>query len=96
VKRAAVLLAIGLVLVGPSPAHADIGRGIQYLFAGLVELPRSTLIGTVSGFPVLGTVFGVLGGAVRSVGLVSRGALEVLGGVVPFVGRLAPLIPVVL
>jgi hypothetical protein len=85
------------LLLGPAaPGSADLIRGIQYIVAGLVEIPRSALVGTASGFPIVGTALGALTGAVRSVGLVTRGALEVVGTAIPLATKLAPLIPVFL
>ena len=75
-----------------APASASLGRGLQYLIGGILEIPRSTLAGTFGGFPVFGTLFGAVGGVLRGALMVTRGALEL----VPVAAKLAPLIPVFL
>ena len=88
-----MVLAAGMVCVGwPRPASADLVRGVEYIVAGVFEVPRATLAGTFGGFPILGTVFGLLSGTLRGAAMVVRGALEL----VPVAAKLAPLIPVFL
>lgn len=77
-------------------AHADIIRGLADIIGGVLEVPRSTLVGTFTGFPILGTAFGALAGVVNGTGLVARGALELVGSAIPIALKLAPLIPVFL
>ncbi len=68
-------LIIGVLLIVP-PAEAAIVRGITEVLAGLFQLPLSTLVGTFSGPPVVGTVLGAMNGLLSGVGLVAHGALE--------------------
>jgi hypothetical protein len=93
VRRAVVTAVVAILLVVPSTsASASLGRGLQYIIAGVLEIPRSTLAGTFGGFPILGTVFGALGGVLRGAAMVTRGTLELI----PVAAKLAPLIPVLL
>ena len=86
-------LVIGMLCVGwPRPASADLVRGVEYIVAGVFEVPRATLAGTFGGFPIVGTVFGFLGGTLRGLAMVTRGTLELI----PVAAQLAPLIPVFL
>jgi hypothetical protein len=71
----AAALGVGLLLIAP-PAEAAIVRGLQEVIAGVLEVPLSTLVGTFTGPPVLGTVFGAVTGIIHGVGLVAHGALE--------------------
>ena len=84
---------IAVLLIAPaSPASASLGAGIGYLLGGVFEPVRQTLAGTFGGPPLLGTAFGLIGGTLRGVLMVARGALEL----VPVAAKLAPLIPVLL
>jgi len=88
-----MLLAVAVALVAaPAPAHANLFRGLGYIIAGVLEIPRQTL-GNALNPPVLGAVVGALGGTLRGLGLVTRGTLEVVGTVIPMAIKLAPLIP---
>lgn len=65
-----------------STAEAAILKGIQEVFAGLLQVPIMTLAGTFRGPPVVGTVVGAATGVLTGVGLVAHGALELaLSGV---------------
>ncbi|HEX9780926.1 MAG TPA: hypothetical protein VGB20_06910 [bacterium] len=91
------VLAFLLVFAVLAPdAHANIFRGLGYLIAGILQLPVSTLAGTLGGPPVIGTVAGALGGAVRGVGLIGRGAFEIAGDAVGLAMRYGPLVPLFL
>ena len=93
VRCIVVTVVVAVLLVVPAvPASASLGRGLQYIIGGVLEIPRSTLAGTFGGFPVIGTVFGAVGGVLRGALMVTRGALEL----VPVAAKLAPLIPVFL
>jgi len=93
VRRIACVAVVGVLLVAPaSPASASLGAGLAYLIGGVFEPVRQTLAGTFGGPPILGTVVGLLGGTLRGVMMVARGALEL----VPVAAKLAPLIPVFL
>jgi len=87
----AVVVAVWLGVSAP-PAHADIVRGIGYILAGVLEIPRQT-IGNAMNPPIIGAVFGALGGTLRGLGLVTRGTLEVVSTAIPMAIKLAPLIP---
>lgn len=92
-RRALVVLIAGVLLVAqPAPASAGLIRGIQYLLAGVLETPRAAIAGTLQA-PIVGTALGAMGGAVRSVGYLSRGVLEVVGGVIPLAFKLIPILP---
>ena len=93
---AAAALVLALLLVAP-PAEAAIVRGIQEVIAGIFQIPLSTISGTFSGPPVVGTVFGLLNGTVQGIGLVAHGALELAASVVSIAKAVGPyLIPVFL
>ena len=92
-RRAVVTTLVAVLLVAPaSPASASLGAGIAYLLGGVFEPVRQTLAGTFGGPPILGTVFGLLGGTLQGAMMVARGALELI----PVAAKLAPLIPVFL
>lgn len=69
-------LLAGLVLFAPA-AQADIVRGVQEIVGGVLQVPLSTLAGTLNGPPILGTLLGAIGGLVNGLGLVTHGALEI-------------------
>ena len=93
VKRTVCVAVVAVLLVVPaSPASASLGSGLAYLIGGVFEPVRQTLAGTFGGPPILGTVFGLLGGTLRGVMMVARGALELI----PVAAKLAPLIPLAL
>ena len=87
-----VALAVLLALGAPDTAEAAFGRGLGYLLAGLVEIPRSVLVGTVTGPPILGTAFGAVGGVMRTAGLLLGGTLEILGTAIPVAAKAAPAV----
>lgn len=91
VAAAAGLLAVGL-LIAPSVSHAAIVRGIQEIVAGVFELPLSTLAGTFTGPPVIGTLMGVVNGAFRGVGLLASGAFDLAASAVPIAKAAAPFV----
>ena len=94
---ASAAAAVALLLFGAAPAEADILRGLQYLLAGVVELPRAALAGTFNGPPLIGTVFGLVNGALGTVSLVGRGALELAASGVAVAKTVGPyLIPIFL
>ena len=86
-----VTLLTGCLLIA-TPAEANLIRGIQYLAAGIFEIPRSVLVGTLSGPPILGTAFGVVGGALRTVGYLLGGTLEVAGTAIPLAKKAVPMV----
>ena len=89
-------LLVGFLLFAP-PAQEDIIRGLQKIVSGVFQLPLSTLAGTFSGPPIVGTVVGALSGAFNGVGLVASGVLDLAASAVPIVKTVAPfLIPIFL
>ena len=76
------------------PAHASLLGGIARIIGGVLEVPRSILVGTATGFPIVGTAFGALAGVINGTGMVAQGAFEAVGSVVPLVFKLVPLIPI--
>ena len=91
-----VALIVTSLLVA-TPAEAALIRGIQEVIAGILQLPLSTISGTFSGPPVVGTLFGALSGAVQGIGLVAHGALELAASAVSVAKRVGPyLIPIFL
>ena len=89
-------LVVTLLLVHPPEASADILRGLLRVVGGVLEVPRSTLAGTVGGPPILGTLAGALTGVVRGAGMIVGGTLETALSAIPFAAKLAPYIPVFL
>ncbi len=73
-------------------ASADIVRGLGRVIAGILEVPRATLVGTLSGPPIFGTAVGLLGGALSGVQLVVGGVLDVASSVVGIGMKAAPYI----
>ncbi|MDP3722584.1 MAG: hypothetical protein Q8R91_03680 [Candidatus Omnitrophota bacterium] len=73
-------------------AEANILLGLQKIVTGILQVPLSTLAGTFSGPPVIGTAMGVLGGTINGVGLVLSGVFDVVAGVVPLAKSAAPFV----
>ena len=93
--RRALVTAIGLlgaVLAWPSPAAADILRGLAELVGGVVEVPLATLVGTFNGPPVIGTAIGAISGVATGVGMVAHGAFELVASAVPLAKAAAPFV----
>jgi len=90
-----LVVSTGLALGGLSftpRADAAIVRGIQEVLAGILQVPLSTIAGTFSGPPVIGTVFGAVHGVVSGVGLVTHGALELAASGVSIAKTVAPFV----
>lgn len=88
---------IAAFLLSAPPAEAEIVRGLQKIVAGVFALPFSTLAGTFSGPPVIGTVVGALNGAFNGVSLILSGTLDLAASAVPIAKTVAPfLIPIFL
>ena len=87
------LLVIGLVCA--TPVHADgndlIG-GVGDILQGVFALPMGILAGTMSGPPILGTVMGVVNGAMGTLQYTLRGTFRVLGAVIPLAKSAAPFV----
>ena len=90
----AVLLTLVLVLMRPLIAHADVVRGLMRVVSGVFELPKDVLVGTLGGPPIIGTVGGVVIGALRGTAMIVSGALEATLSAIPVAAKLAPYIPV--
>ena len=88
---AAAALAVGLVSFAP-PAEAGIIKGIQEILAGVLQVPLSTLAGTFSGPPVVGTLFGAANGLLSGIGLVADGALNLAFGAFGIAKTVAPFV----
>jgi hypothetical protein len=90
-KAAGAAVLVGAACcVFPADAHASFLGGVSQVAAGLVQLPLNIIAGTLSGPPLIGTVNGVLTGAVNTVALVGGGTVEVVGAVIPAVKQLGP------
>ena len=85
-----------LLLCAPS-AEANVIRGIGKILSGVLLVPLSTLAGTFSGPPLVGTIAGAFNGTVQGVGLVASGALELANSGVAVAKTVAPyLLPFLL
>jgi hypothetical protein len=89
---------MALVSVSAPAAHAEnnLLGGIGDLINGALSIPVGVLAGTMSGPPVIGTVRGAVFGTLNAVSLTTRGALRLVGVVIPLAARLAPLLPIFL
>ena len=76
VSPAAVPTLVAGLLLFAQPAEANPISGIMKIVAGVLQVPLSTLAGTFSGPPIVGTVLGAVNGTIQGVGLVAGGALE--------------------
>ena len=80
--------------VAAQPAEADIIRGLAKIVTGVFQFPVSTLAGTFSGPPILGTLMGAVNGTFQGIGLVASGLLDVTFSAMPIAKAVAPyLIP---
>lgn len=97
---AALALAAGLVLAPPAqPAHAFIGSliaGVGDLIEGAFALPVHIISGTLSGPPLIGTLGGVMTGALQMVASTTRGAFRIATFALPAAWKVAPFLPFVL
>lgn len=64
------------------------------ILAGVVEIPRAILAGTLGGPPILGTVAGAIGGTINAVGLVAGGTLETAMSSIGLAKQFAWLAPI--
>ena len=79
-------------LLFASPAQANPIHGIGNILLGVLQVPFSVLAGTVGGPPLIGTVSGVINGAVRGLGLAANGALELAGDGVAVARGIGPFL----
>ena len=87
------------LVAAPAPsAHADndLVGGIGDILSGAFSIPAGILSGTLSGPPVIGTVGGVLLGALNTVSLATRGVLRLVGVAIPIAAAAAPYLPLFL
>ena len=89
--RAAAVLVAGLLLIA-APAHAGILEGVQEVVAGVLQIPISTIGGTFTGPPLIGTLFGVATGLVNGAGLITHGALNIAFGALGIAKTVAPFV----
>ena len=65
-------------------AHAnELLGGVADIIGGVLALPMDTLVGTVRGPFLLGTVGGILRGAVHALGSTTRGVFRLVGVAIP-------------
>lgn len=76
----------------PQIAEAGIVRGVQGLLMGVLQIPLQTLAGTFNGPPVIGTALGALNGAMRTVGMVTSGAVELAASGLGIAKSVAPFL----
>ena len=88
-----IAIAVVASLTGATPeAHAGIISGVQKIVMGVLPIPVSTLMGTFSGPPILGTVMGALNGTISGVGLVLGGVFDIASGAIPLAKAAAPYV----
>ena len=92
----AAALLLTMVLPARNAHAADLMAAIGDLMYGVVSLPLGILDGTLRGPFILGTIGGILRGAINTIGFTFRGVFELLGVAIPLAAKLAPLIPVFL
>ena len=94
---ACLALAACLAMAAAAPAYANSAiQGVADIITAPLELPLQALAGTLSGPPIIGTVFGLLSGACSAVGKLVRGAAGVALGAVQLGASAAPLAPLAL
>ena len=69
-------LIVGVLLIAPAMAEANVVRGVGNIIAGVLHIPLSVLAGTFGGPPILGTALGAINGTIQGLGMVASGALE--------------------
>ena len=98
-RRIGVVTVLMIVcMLGVQPrAHAnELLGGVADIIGGVLALPMDTLAGTVQGPFLLGTVGGILRGAVHALGSTTRGVFRLVGVAIPMAAKVAPLIPLFL
>ena len=75
-----------------SPAEAGLVSAVQKILTGVLQLPLSTLVGTFTGPPVLGTVMGAANGLVTGTGLVLNGAFDLAASGVALAKMVVPYV----
>ncbi len=98
IRRAILATALAVPLVfGPAgTASAGLVSGLMRIVGGVLEIPRSIVAGTLGGPPIVGTLAGVIVGAVRGTGMVAFGAVETAVGTIPLALKALPFLPFVI
>jgi hypothetical protein len=78
--------------VAVPPAEANLIRGLGRLISGVLAIPISTVAGTFSGPPILGTALGAVNGVVRAVGMAAGGALDIAASGVSLAKMAGPVL----
>lgn len=65
-----------LFLICPHKAYANPVSAITKVVGGILQVPVSIIVGTVSGPPIVGTLLGAVNGTLHGVGMVASGLLE--------------------
>ena len=87
-----VIIAVGGLVLFPQLASAEIFQGIQKILAGIIKLPANTLVGTLTGPPVIGTISGLLSGTIQSVGLIGSGLVDIAASAVSLAKLAGPYV----
>ena len=94
---AALAIALSVALpAGTARAGNDLVGGIGDIIGGALAIPMSTLAGTFTGPPILGTIGGALSGVFGAISLTARGLLRLVGVSVPIATTVAPYLPLFL
>jgi hypothetical protein len=88
----AIAAVLAHLLLRVPVAEAAIVRGLKEIIGGVLQLPLSTLAGTFSGPPILGTAFGAINGTFRGISSVAHGALELAASGVAIAKTVAPFL----
>ena len=93
-RRAGVALAglLAVLCVAAPPAEAAVFRGIAKIIGGVFQVPAGILAGTFTGPPVVGTLFGVVNGAVGGVGMVASGLLDLASSALGIAKTVGPYV----
>lgn len=73
-------------------SSAEIIQGIKDIVEGVLTVPYATVVGTVNGPPLIGTIVGALNGTLNGVLLVTRGALELADAAIGIGLKAAPFV----
>ena len=92
----AAALVAGVLFGHPQAAHANLLAGLMKIVGGVIGIPKSIIVGTMTGPPILGTLTGTLIGAVNGVAMVAGGAVETVVSLIPLALKALPFLPVFL
>ena len=98
IRVSCIVLVVLVLCLGPAreARAANLFAGIGDILYGVVSLPLGILDGTLRGPFILGTIGGVLRGAINTIGFTVRGVFELIGVAIPLAARAAPYIPIFL